>query len=59
MSETVLALKTTAPKLVWALRAHMCEMFVYWAIKVAPKGYIPSYVEVAVDMYQRGKAEAK
>lgn len=39
----------------YTIRAWLCEIFVSWAMKVAPPGYVPSYIEVAIDYYNRGR----
>lgn len=42
------------------LRASLCELFASWAIRVAPDGYVPSYVKACVDAYHhRGPFEQK
>jgi len=41
--------------LVTALREHLCEVLISWALAVAPEGYVPSCVEACLDAYrQRG-----
>lgn len=58
MSETVASLKRASRSLVWSIRALLCEGLVCAAMKIAPEHYVSSVVEVAAEMYRRGKSVA-
>jgi hypothetical protein len=41
--------------MIYEIRAWLCEVFIGWAGWIAPKGYVPSYVQVSVEFYERGR----
>jgi hypothetical protein len=45
-------------RIAYELRASLCELLISWALKVCPKGYVPSTVEACVKFYKRGLKEA-
>jgi hypothetical protein len=33
----------------WECRAALCELFVSWALRIAPKDYVPSFVKAIAE----------
>lgn len=39
------------------MRCLLCETLFGWARKVAPDGYVPSYIEAGMRLYKQGMAD--
>ena len=52
MSETTTAIGNVRRSLAYAIRANICERLVSWSLKIAPDGYVPSYIEVVIEAHR-------
>lgn len=45
-------------KLIWILRASLCEELFNLSLKIAPEDYVPSFVAVALSAHRGGLSKA-